>query len=117
MTTAFPPSESRDFTEYKTACPAPEQDQGGAIGGVLPGDKPREYDEWTCLNLTISAPADALDDQDKNLPVMVYVHGGAFKEGGGHVSALHGESPLQTARRDLITGNDAERRVQIQHGW
>ena len=98
MKTVFAPSESRGFTEYKTACPAPEQDQGGAIGGILPGDKPREYDEWTCLNLNISAPRDALGNHERNLPTMVYIHGGAFKEGAGHISAMHGES-LPKSRR------------------
>lgn len=44
------------------------------------------------MNLTISAPTEALGDEERKLPVMVYVHGGAFKVGNGQVSALHGES-------------------------
>ena len=32
-----------------------------------------------------------LGDVKKELPVMVYIHGGAFRVGGGHVNALHGE--------------------------
>ena len=72
--------------------PAPEQDdQIEAVGGFLPGEEKRKFDEWSCLNLTIAAPSDALGDEEKELPVMVYVHGGAFKVGGGHVSALHGK--------------------------
>lgn len=50
----------------------------------------------SCLNLAISAPTMALGEKGlrggvEGLPVMVYVHGGAFAEGSGHVSALHGE--------------------------
>lgn len=48
------------------------------------------FDEYSCLNLTVSAPKKTLGEEDAALPVMVYIHGGALKEGGGHVSALHG---------------------------
>lgn len=42
------------------------------------------------MNLTVSAPKETLGEEGAALPVMVYVHGGALKEGGGHVSDLHG---------------------------
>ncbi|KAK8203154.1 hypothetical protein M8818_005379 [Zalaria obscura] len=79
-----------DFTEYGNACPSVHQPDS-AYGGPLPGQTPRTYDEQTCLNLTISAPRSAVLAGQRNhgLPVMVYVHGGAFKEGAGHISALH----------------------------
>jgi carboxylesterase type B len=48
-------------------------------------------DEMTCLNLTVSAPMDALGEEGTTLSVMVYVHGGGFTEGSGHISALHGK--------------------------
>ena len=90
--TGIPPSYSRDFTEYGRACPAtPQDDQIEAVGGLLPGEELTQYDEFTCLNLTISAPKEALGVENKLCPVMVYVHGGAFKV-GGHISAFHGES-------------------------
>jgi carboxylesterase type B len=92
MKTSFSPNDSRDFTEYSTACPAPDQlDQIEAVGGLLPGEEPRKFDEWSCLNLTITVPTKALANEEAKLPVMVYVHGGAFKVGGGHVSDLHGK--------------------------
>lgn len=91
--TSFSSEESRDFTQYGTACPAPSQSDD-AIGGPLPGQGEIRYDEFSCLNLTISAPTEALGDEERKLPVMVYVHGGAFKVGNGQVSALHGESRL-----------------------
>lgn len=92
LITAFEDGESRDFTEYGTACPAPSQgDYRAPFGGSLPGDGERKFDEFSCLNLTISAPKDALGDEGRELPVMVYVHGGGFRVGAGHISALHGE--------------------------
>jgi carboxylesterase type B len=81
---------SRTFTEYGTYCPSPVQDQQSAnLGGWLLGEEEKAMDEMTCLNLTISAPKDALGEKGKALPVMVYVHGGGFTEGSGHISALH----------------------------
>ncbi|KAL4864164.1 Alpha/Beta hydrolase protein [Aspergillus spectabilis] len=86
-----------DFTQYGAACPQVPQPtgKGSATGGFVPGEEEITYDEHTCLNLTISAPAKNFPDQPglspplRLLPVMVYVHGGGLIEGKGHVSALH----------------------------
>jgi carboxylesterase type B len=92
LLTQIPSSRNRDFTEYGTACPCPPQtDQIEASGGLLPREEEKKFDEETCLNLTISAPSDALGDTGRKLPVMVYVHGGGFTVGSAHVSALHGK--------------------------
>ena len=87
-----------DFREYGYACPQIPQPYD-AVGGKLPGEDDRRYDEFKCLNLTVSVPysslhkvpatGDATSVGKKLLPVMVYVHGGAFSEGAGHVSAMH----------------------------
>ncbi|MCJ1386196.1 hypothetical protein MMC17_009322 [Xylographa soralifera] len=87
-----------DFREYGYACPQIPQPYD-AVGGKLPGEGDRMYDEFKCLNLTVSAPYSSLrkvpttghgtSSEKKLLPVMVYVHGGAFSEGAGHVSAMH----------------------------
>jgi hypothetical protein len=79
-------------------------------------------DEMTCLNLTISAPRDALGEKGKALPVMVYVHGGGFTEGSGHISALHGKlafgwrikRSLET-RYDEIGGVINQKRPSCRH--
>jgi carboxylesterase type B len=86
----FDSRPARDFTEYGYACPQIPQSRD-AIGGILPGERDRQYDEFACLNLTISAPVSHLqpDLSNKLLPVMVYIHGGGFMEGAGHVSASH----------------------------
>lgn len=90
----IPPTTSRNFTTYGTACPSPpENEQTEGAGGPLPGEEPKEFDEFSCLNLTISAPVAGLGGDGKRggVPVMVYVHGGAFVGGSAHVSALNGE--------------------------
>lgn len=51
----------------------------------------------SCLNLTISVPTSALGGEGgEKLPVLVYVHGGAFKVGSAHISALHGGNTART---------------------
>jgi len=93
---------NRDFTDYGTACPQtlyPSDGTGGS-GPPLPNQTPIKLDEFSCLNLTITAPVGALPEggnigigegtQQKLVPVMVYIHGGAFLQGYGHVSASHG---------------------------
>lgn len=82
-----------DFTQYGHACPQVPQPYD-TVSGKLPGEEDRNYDEFTCLNLTISAPLSQVqkrseDRTEKGLPVMVYVHGGALEEGAGHISALN----------------------------
>ncbi|KAL4866196.1 Alpha/Beta hydrolase protein [Aspergillus spectabilis] len=86
-----------DFTKYGAACPQVPQPtgRGSATGGSVPGEDEITYDEKACLNLTISVPVKNFRDTttqsppSKLLPVLVYVHGGGFIEGKGHVSALH----------------------------
>ena len=108
----FPPASGSLFSwtntafilqgEYGFACPAQAQDdQIEAVGGLLPRGKLTQCDEFSCLNLTINAPQDALGDEKRSLPVMAYVHGGAFKV-GGHISAFHGESSSTQCFKVLI---------------
>ncbi|OQE77540.1 hypothetical protein PENNAL_c0060G03466 [Penicillium nalgiovense] len=85
-----------DFTQYGAACPQVPQPtgKGSATGGFVPGEEQITYDEQACLNLTISMPKNVIGEsglsQPRNLlPVLVYMHGGGFVEGKGHVSALH----------------------------
>lgn len=90
--TEFDEAESRDFTSYGVVCPQSGHTEVNAMGGPLLGDSETElkYDEFSCLNLTIAAPTDGLGGGKDLIPVMVYVHGGALKEGMGNISSLHG---------------------------
>ncbi|RKK27582.1 hypothetical protein BFJ66_g16591 [Fusarium oxysporum f. sp. cepae] len=75
------PPKQRTFTEYGHACPQTEQGME-PFGGPIPGDEKREYDEFSCLNLTITAPVSVLKSgSTQKVPVMVYVHGGGFTVG------------------------------------
>ncbi|KAK6336773.1 hypothetical protein TWF718_009562 [Orbilia javanica] len=84
----------RQFTEYGFACPGRPHDPSD-----LPGELPRQYDEFKCLTLTISAIKSQLDIMSsgsleqlnhlQKFPVLVYIHGGAFTEGAGHISSMH----------------------------
>ncbi|KAK6512871.1 hypothetical protein TWF506_009035 [Arthrobotrys conoides] len=84
----------RQFTEYGFACPGRPHDPSD-----LPGEVPRQYDEFKCLTLTISAIKSQLDivssgslkqlNHLQKLPVLIYLHGGAFTEGAGHISSMH----------------------------
>ncbi|KAK6343409.1 hypothetical protein TWF730_010998 [Orbilia blumenaviensis] len=84
----------REFTEYGFACPGRPHDPSD-----LPGELPRQYDEFKCLTVTISAIKSQLDtissgsleqlNHFQKSPVLVYIHGGAFTEGAGHISSMH----------------------------
>ncbi|KAH8901175.1 alpha/beta-hydrolase [Thozetella sp. PMI_491] len=89
----------RDFVDFGAACPQP----GGTsprwfdpYGGPLEDDKHLEFNEFTCLSLTISVPASQLGRRKakEKLPVMVYIHGGGAQDGMGHVDGLHSNAPL-----------------------
>lgn len=88
----------RDFTEFGAGCP-----QTGASnpawwlpqGGPLADDLGLEYNEFTCLTLTISAPVASLTSASRSkVPVMVYIHGGGLAEGVGHIDGLHSNASI-----------------------
>lgn len=81
--------EQRVCTHYTYACPQPEQTME-PFGGPVLGEDVRRYNEFECLNLTVTVPAALLNaPSPKKIPVMVYVHGGGFAE-GAHYGAVHG---------------------------
>ncbi|KLO86327.1 Uncharacterized protein LW93_11101 [Fusarium fujikuroi] len=85
------PPKRRSFTEYGHACPQTEQGME-PFGGPIPGDEKRDYDEFSCLNLTITAPVSVLKSgSTKKVPVMVYVHGGGFTV-GAHYGGPNGNA-------------------------
>ncbi|KAH8729924.1 Alpha/Beta hydrolase protein [Ilyonectria robusta] len=87
--------KQKSCTEYTYACPQEEQSME-VFGGPLPGEDQRRYDEFSCLNLTITAPAELLEPGcTKKVPVMVYVHGGGFVA-GAHYGGPHDMTPMAT---------------------
>ncbi|CAH0020338.1 unnamed protein product [Clonostachys rhizophaga] len=99
---SFDGRPTRDFTNYGAACPQ----IGGAhpswcdpYGGPLQDDLNLEFDEFTCLTVSISVPESQLvSATDRGpapkLPIMVYIHGGGMSEGIGHVDGLHSNAPI-----------------------
>ncbi|KAK4935544.1 hypothetical protein LTR10_023407 [Elasticomyces elasticus] len=92
----------RDFSQFGAACPQ----IGGttarwfeAYGGKLPDDHGIEFNEFSCLTMSISVPESHLaslanGDNPTPLPILLYVHGGGAQEGIGHVDGLHSNAPL-----------------------
>ncbi|KIX92188.1 uncharacterized protein Z520_12069 [Fonsecaea multimorphosa CBS 102226] len=88
----------RDFTQFGSACPqlgATKPTWFEAYGGRLEDDLGLDFDEFTCLTISVSVPESYLSaNNPKLLPVMIYVHGGGAQEGVGHVDGLHNNAPL-----------------------
>lgn len=80
----------RDCTAFGPTCPQIRQ-PADAVGGPLRDENNIFFDEQDCLNLTVTAPRGVLENSPENskLPVMVHVHGGAFKE-GSHITSVRG---------------------------
>ncbi|KAH7166571.1 Alpha/Beta hydrolase protein [Dactylonectria macrodidyma] len=87
--------KEKTCTEYTYACPQEEQSME-PFGGPLPGEDKRRYDEFSCLNLTVTAPAALLEPGcTKKVPVMVYVHGGGLVV-GAHYGGPHDMTRMAT---------------------
>lgn len=82
----------KQATTFGAACPQPERGDGGGVGA------PAKQDE-DCLTLNVFAPAGA-----KNLPVMVWIHGGAFRLGFSS-SPLYDGAELNRQGVILVTVN------------
>lgn len=91
--------DERNFTEHGYVCPQVEPMDYSSTGGMIPGETPFRADEHKCLGLTITVPNSALEQQGSNsttadeaskgLPVLIYIHGGAFERGNGAMGGGH----------------------------
>lgn len=84
-----PTADELDATAFGPACP---QNTGG-MEALLGGDEAGNSED--CLRLNVFTPA----SDDGHRPVMVWIHGGAFVSGSGHVAWYNGTS---LARRDTV---------------
>jgi para-nitrobenzyl esterase len=76
-------TQVRDCTLFGPACPQPRQQDGG------------KFSE-DCLYLNVWSPA---ENPDARLPVMVWIHGGAFNFGSGSQPEYHGKN---LAKRGVV---------------
>ncbi|MGW7542557.1 carboxylesterase/lipase family protein [Streptomyces sp. NPDC054770] len=85
----------RDATRFGAASLQP----GSARARLLQGDPGATGED--CLSLNVWTPADA----PSGLPVLVWVHGGAFTNGAGSVPALRGGLLAEAASAVVVTVN------------
>ncbi|MGD2132931.1 MAG: carboxylesterase family protein [Maricaulaceae bacterium] len=85
----------RQADSYGAACPQPDREDGGGVGRM-------ENQSEDCLTLNIWVPADASAGAD--LPVMVWIHGGAHRLGSG-IAPLYDGSELARQGVVLVTIN------------
>jgi carboxylesterase type B len=76
---------SRDFTKPGCACPHTFDMDDIHSGGLYPGQQPIQTSEFDSLILEVNVPRSHLKSEDgkslEKLPVMTYIHGGAFMLG------------------------------------
>ena len=90
---ATPWTGERDATAFGPSAPQPV---GGPFSGLVPGMGVGEQSE-DCLTLNVWAPHDG----DGSLPVMLWLHGGAFTIGGSSLPTYDGRL-LATEQRVVV---------------
>ncbi|KAL1889489.1 hypothetical protein Sste5346_008867 [Sporothrix stenoceras] len=104
----------QDLTAFGPACPQVKEPLFDVPGLPVFGPQPSKSlsiladteDEFRCLTLNLFAPATLSEDgtklerPSKLLPVMVWVHGGAFRSGAGGVDLYDG-TPLVSRSLDI----------------
>ncbi|KAH9224255.1 Alpha/Beta hydrolase protein [Leptodontidium sp. 2 PMI_412] len=85
-------NHERKCIAFGASCPQVPQTLE-PFGGPLPTECDMIFDEQECLNLTVTAPREALEAAQgaSSLPVMVHVHGGGFSV-GSHISSVREQS-------------------------
>lgn len=85
-------------------CPHPSQPFFQYWKAPITDDHPRlavpEEDELKCLNLSLTIPKASAINPDRKIPVLVFIHGGAFI-GGSHA--------IQVSGREVFDGADLSR--------
>lgn len=101
---------SRDFTKQGFACPHTFGMEGIHSGGPYPGQEPILQSEFESLILDVNVPRSQLESLQrgalKQIPVMTYVHGGAFVLGkidAEHNTALMVQHSLTISKPVIAT--------------
>jgi carboxylesterase type B len=87
---------SGNFTKPGKACPHSFEMDDVNSGGLYPGQEAIEASESECLILEVNVPRAQLEamknKSDNRIPVMTYIHGGAFAI--GKIDAQHNTAPM-----------------------
>ncbi|KAL2062347.1 hypothetical protein VTL71DRAFT_6613 [Oculimacula yallundae] len=93
------PSQPSVATNPGPACPQPNQPYFKYWEAPLPVNlpvlTPTTFDEFGCLNLSITVPKGALDGSRGPVPILVFFHGGAF---------VNGSHSIQLSGREVFDG-------------
>jgi para-nitrobenzyl esterase len=84
----------RDAVEFGPIAPQ----EPGATAGFIPADAPQDED---CLSLNVWTPA----AEDGGRPVMVWIHGGAYRGGASRSPLYHGAALARRGDVVLVTVN------------
>lgn len=102
---------SRDFTNQGYACPHTFGTDGIHSGGPFPGQEPILQCEFESLVLDVNVPRSQLEplqkDRAEQVPVMTYIHGGAFMLGkidGEHNTAYMVQHSIDISNPVIATG-------------
>lgn len=102
---------SRDFTKQAFACPHTFGMDGIHSGGPFPGQEPILQSEFESLVLDVNVPRSQLESwqngRAEQIPVMTYIHGGAFVLGkidGEHNTAYMVQHSVDISKPIIATG-------------
>lgn len=97
---APPVAEAESTAEIEALAPAPACIQPIDPLGILRVDALAGLEQSEdCLRVSVTAPADAVAGED--LPVLVWIHGGAYRNGAAD-SPLHDPAPLVREQRVVV---------------
>ena len=96
-----PNSGAQDAKAYKPICLQDTGDKVGVFWELVPEYQNRDSESEDCLYLNIWAPRTRQPGQNK-LPVIVWVVGGGFKEGGGHADYYVPDHWIQRTQTHLV---------------
>lgn len=106
------PEQPFDATNPGPTCPHPQLDYWKYWNAELPVELPKlnsvVTDELQCLNLSMTIPSRVLRGEKTNVPIFVFIHGGAFL-GGSHAIQLCGREVFDSAglvRRSMSLDKD-----------
>lgn len=89
-------------TAYKPICMQDSGNKTGVFWDLVPEFQNTDAQSEDCLYLNVWSPRKPATSVDKKLPVIVWVCGGSFKEGGGHAPYQVPDQWIQRTQTHLV---------------